>query len=156
MIILISFFRMRPKFCQDCEICSCGPIPKQNFPPVRTIIFPLLVIRVPPRRFKYRQTTATNRSTCGNVSSKKKNISLSKLYLFFKLYYYIFYRYIVRTEGFSGLFKGLGPNLVGVAPSRAIYFFTYDAAKKRVNSSLPVKNRDTPFVHVVSAATAGI
>ena len=27
-------------------------------------------------------------------------------------------RYIVETEGIKGLFKGLGPNLVGVAPSR--------------------------------------
>ena len=27
-------------------------------------------------------------------------------------------RYIVQTEGINGLFKGLGPNLVGVAPSR--------------------------------------
>jgi hypothetical protein len=27
-------------------------------------------------------------------------------------------RYIVQNEGARGLFKGLGPNLVGVAPSR--------------------------------------
>ena len=55
----------------------------------------------------------------------------------------------------SGLFKGLGPNLMGVAPSRAIYFWTYSTCKKNIDASLPKNNRDTPFVHVVSAAAAG-
>jgi len=59
---------------------------------------------------------------------------------------------IVRTEGFAGLFKGLGPNLVGVAPSRAIYFCTYANAKRWLNSTLPP---DTPLVHILSAASAG-
>lgn len=31
--------------------------------------------------------------------------------------YYVF-RHILETEGVQGLFRGLGPNLVGVAPSR--------------------------------------
>ena len=55
----------------------------------------------------------------------------------------------------SGLFKGLGPNLMGVFPSRAIYFWAYSSAKRNVNASLPKANRDTPFVHVTSAALAG-
>ena len=55
----------------------------------------------------------------------------------------------------SGLFKGLGPNLMGVFPSRAIYFWAYSTAKMKVNASLPKANRDTPFVHVTSAASAG-
>ena len=59
------------------------------------------------------------------------------------------------NEGMSGLFKGLGPNLMGVAPSRAIYFWTYSTCKKNIDASLPKNNRDTPFVHVVSAAAAG-
>ena len=66
-----------------------------------------------------------------------------------------FLRYIIDTEGPKGLFRGLGPNLVGVAPSRAIYFFTYSSVKREFNASLPKKNRDTPFVHVVSAFLAG-
>lgn len=28
------------------------------------------------------------------------------------------FRHIIQNEGVQGLFKGLGPNLVGVAPSR--------------------------------------
>lgn len=61
-------------------------------------------------------------------------------------------RYIVQTEGINGLFKGLGPNLVGVAPSRAIYFFSYANMKKYLNT---VMNPETPLVHIGSAITAG-
>lgn len=64
-------------------------------------------------------------------------------------------KYIKRTEGMRGLYKGLGPNIVGVAPSRAIYFWAYSTAKKYVNSSLPKRNRDTPLVHVLAAGMAG-
>jgi len=64
-------------------------------------------------------------------------------------------RHIFLNEGMAGLFKGLGPNLMGVFPSRAIYFWAYSTAKRNVNASLPKANRDTPFVHVTSAAIAG-
>ncbi|XP_015600074.1 mitochondrial carrier protein Rim2 [Cephus cinctus] len=61
-------------------------------------------------------------------------------------------RYIVENEGPRALFKGLGPNLVGVAPSRAIYFCTYSKSKGFFNSVLPP---DSPLVHVCSASCAG-
>ena len=64
-------------------------------------------------------------------------------------------KFIYLTEGVFGLWKGLGPNLMGVAPSRAIYFWAYSTSKKNINAVLPRKNRDTPFVHVVSAMSAG-
>ncbi|XP_071109106.1 solute carrier family 25 member 36-A-like [Haliotis cracherodii] len=61
-------------------------------------------------------------------------------------------RFIVKTEGVRGLFKGLGPNLVGVAPSRAIYFCTYAQAKQVLNQKF---NPNTPIVHILSALSAG-
>ncbi|XP_025833544.1 mitochondrial carrier protein Rim2 isoform X2 [Agrilus planipennis] len=61
-------------------------------------------------------------------------------------------RYIITHEGPMALFKGLGPNLVGVAPSRAIYFCTYSKAKQLWNNVLPP---DTPVVHIFSAFCAG-
>ncbi|GBP28407.1 Mitochondrial carrier protein Rim2 [Eumeta japonica] len=61
-------------------------------------------------------------------------------------------RHIVQTEGPRALFKGLGPNLVGVAPSRAIYFCTYSQAKAILNQHLPP---DTPVVHLSAASAAG-
>jgi len=62
---------------------------------------------------------------------------------------------IFMNEGIAGLFKGLGPNVMGVFPSRAIYFGAYSTAKSNLNASIPKANRDSPFVHVTSAATAG-
>ncbi|XP_027849661.2 mitochondrial carrier protein Rim2 [Aphis gossypii] len=61
-------------------------------------------------------------------------------------------RHIVKTEGPKALFKGLVPNIVGVAPSRAIYFGAYAQSKKFFNTVL---NPDTPMVHVLSASFAG-
>ncbi|XP_044740347.1 mitochondrial carrier protein Rim2 [Chrysoperla carnea] len=61
-------------------------------------------------------------------------------------------RYIIEHEGPGALFKGLGPNLIGVAPSRAIYFCAYSQSKKFFNTVLPP---DTPIVHVSSACCAG-
>ncbi|XP_066253775.1 mitochondrial carrier protein Rim2 isoform X2 [Euwallacea similis] len=61
-------------------------------------------------------------------------------------------RHIVKHEGPMALFKGLGPNLIGVAPSRAVYFSTYSQAKRFWNSILPP---DSPVVHVCSASCAG-
>merc|ERR1719228_602970 len=34
-------------------------------------------------------------------------------------------RHVLVKEGVPGLFRGLGPTLVGVAPSRSIYFWAY-------------------------------
>ncbi|XP_035218598.1 mitochondrial carrier protein Rim2-like [Stegodyphus dumicola] len=61
-------------------------------------------------------------------------------------------KHIVETEGARALFKGLGPNLVGVAPSRAVYFCTYSHTKNFCNERL---TPDTPVVHICSAACAG-
>lgn len=61
-------------------------------------------------------------------------------------------KHIVKHEGPLALFKGLGPNLVGVAPSRAVYFCTYSQAKLFWNSLLPP---ESPVVHMLSASCAG-
>ncbi|KAF0047107.1 hypothetical protein F2P81_000740 [Scophthalmus maximus] len=59
---------------------------------------------------------------------------------------------ILEREGPRSLFRGLGPNLVGVAPSRAIYFAAYSTAKEKLNGVL---EPDSTQVHMVSAAMAG-
>ncbi|KAG8183804.1 hypothetical protein JTE90_027730 [Oedothorax gibbosus] len=61
-------------------------------------------------------------------------------------------KHIIETEGAKALFKGLGPNLVGVAPSRAVYFCTYSHTKNFCNGKF---QPDTPIVHIFSAASAG-
>jgi len=65
-------------------------------------------------------------------------------------------RQILVEEGVSGLFRGLGPTIVGVAPSRAIYFWAYSSSKARLNAKATLAQRDTPWIHILSAAAAGI
>ncbi|OAF68458.1 Solute carrier family 25 member 33 [Intoshia linei] len=61
--------------------------------------------------------------------------------------------HIVKTEGVGGLFKGVGPTLVGVIPSRAIYFGMYAKSKNFYNN---IFSYETPLVHGFSAFTAGV
>lgn len=64
-------------------------------------------------------------------------------------------KHIIQTEGMGALFKGLGPTLVGVAPSRAFYFTVYAKAKHTLNKS-GVVLPESKFVHTGSACSAGM
>ncbi|EDO16882.1 hypothetical protein Kpol_1024p36 [Vanderwaltozyma polyspora DSM 70294] len=61
---------------------------------------------------------------------------------------------VYRQEGFRSLFKGLGPNLVGVIPARSINFFTYGTTKD-IYSRVFNNNQEAPWIHLMAAATAG-
>lgn len=61
---------------------------------------------------------------------------------------------IYAQEGLSALWKGVGATVVGVMPSRAIYFSTY-AKTKHVLVDLS-EGREGALVHLLSAASAGI
>ncbi|KAM3835253.1 solute carrier family 25 member 36 isoform 1-T1 [Vipera latastei] len=62
------------------------------------------------------------------------------------------YMMILQNEGPRSFFRGLGPNLVGVAPSRALYFATYSKSKEIMNN---VFEPDSTQVHMTSAGVAG-
>lgn len=83
-------------------------------------------------------------------------------------------RDVHRLEGWRALFKGLGPNLVGVVPARSCNFYVYGTGK-RVYSHLFATEEELraaaaagggsggsgvisekPIVHLMSAVTAGI
>lgn len=59
---------------------------------------------------------------------------------------------IWKSEGPGGFFKGLQPMLVGIAPTRAIYFWAYSTSK----GALHAKLGNTPANHILSAFAAGI
>uniref|UniRef100_A0A8C5K019 Solute carrier family 25 member 36 n=1 Tax=Jaculus jaculus TaxID=51337 RepID=A0A8C5K019_JACJA len=59
---------------------------------------------------------------------------------------------ILEKEGPRSLFRGLGPNLVGVAPSRAIYFAAYSNCKDKLNG---IFDPESTQVHMISAAMEG-
>lgn len=63
-------------------------------------------------------------------------------------------KHIVQTEGSRALFKGLGPNIVGVAPSRAFYFCAYSKTKNALNA-VGIIPANSPLVHIMSASCAG-
>lgn len=83
--------------------------------------------------------TATNGPTVVNGSSR------------FGLLVYSYMRHVVKTEGFFSLYKGLIPNLIGIAPSRAIYFAVYNKAKGALMSTHLANSSTT---HMLSALTA--
>ncbi|SPQ19764.1 ea803482-eb6c-45fc-8250-3dbb246358ca [Thermothielavioides terrestris] len=62
---------------------------------------------------------------------------------------------VYRQEGPRALFKGLGPNLVGVIPARSINFFTYGNGKRIIGEYLN-DGKDSAWVHLSAAALAGI
>ncbi|XP_019382224.1 PREDICTED: solute carrier family 25 member 33-like, partial [Gavialis gangeticus] len=62
-------------------------------------------------------------------------------------------RTILEKEGIGSLFRGLGPTLVGVAPSRAVYFAAYSGAKEKLNVIFEPESKK---VHMLSAACAGV
>ncbi|XP_004866356.1 solute carrier family 25 member 36 [Heterocephalus glaber] len=57
----------------------------------------------------------------------------------------------LEKEGPRSLFRGLGPNVVGVAPSRAVYFVAFSTCKEKLNG---VFDPDSTQVHMISAAVA--
>jgi solute carrier family 25, member 33/36 len=60
---------------------------------------------------------------------------------------------VYRGEGIRGLWRGLGANLIGVTPSRAVYFSVYNSVKHHLGART---GGETPLVHLGSAAMAGV
>uniref|UniRef100_A0AC35U709 Mitochondrial carrier protein n=1 Tax=Rhabditophanes sp. KR3021 TaxID=114890 RepID=A0AC35U709_9BILA len=64
------------------------------------------------------------------------------------------FKHIYAKEGWKAMFKGLGPTIAAVGPSKAIYFFTYNAAKRTLNDCQFVVP-DSALVHMLAAASGG-
>ncbi|KXS11659.1 mitochondrial carrier [Gonapodya prolifera JEL478] len=59
---------------------------------------------------------------------------------------------VYHEGGIRALWRGLGPNLVGVIPARSIYFGMYGTSKAWLAE---LNGREESWVHMVSAAVAG-
>ncbi|KAK3943926.1 mitochondrial carrier protein RIM2 [Diplogelasinospora grovesii] len=62
---------------------------------------------------------------------------------------------VYRQEGPRALFKGLGPNLIGVVPARSINFFTYGNGKRLIADYLN-GGEDSAWVHLSAGVLAGV
>lgn len=82
---------------------------------------------------------AAGTSTVNTVNSK------------FGMLVYSYMRHMVKTEGFFSLYKGLVPNLMGIAPSRAVYFGVYTKSKAYFSST---HLSNSSWTHMLSALTA--
>ncbi|THY56108.1 carrier protein Rim2p/Mrs12p [Aureobasidium pullulans] len=60
-----------------------------------------------------------------------------------------------KLQGWRGLYTGLGPSILGVAPATAIKFYTYGNCKRIYANWFNVKN-NASSVHTAAAVTAGI
>ena len=58
-----------------------------------------------------------------------------------------------QIEGARAFYKGLGPTLVGIAPTRAIYFCAYEKAKRSLNGVLTPHSHQ---VHMTAALIGGV
>lgn len=64
---------------------------------------------------------------------------------------------VYKQEGVRSLFKGLGPNLVGVIPARSINFFTYGYSKDLLKQFDYFKSEEeSSFLHLLAGINAGI
>lgn len=62
---------------------------------------------------------------------------------------------IYQKDGLLGFFRGLSPMLVGIIPTRAIYFWSYSTSKELLKSYFQVP-KESSINHLISAFTAGI
>lgn len=62
---------------------------------------------------------------------------------------------VQKQEGWRALFKGLGPNLLGVIPARSINFYVYGNGKHLIANYLN-GGREEAWVHLAAGLTAGI
>ncbi|KAH6677629.1 hypothetical protein B0J14DRAFT_615741 [Halenospora varia] len=60
-----------------------------------------------------------------------------------------------RVEGWRALFKGLGPNLIGVVPARSINFFVVGNGKRIISNNFN-NGEESAWVVLCAAALAGI
>ena len=63
-------------------------------------------------------------------------------------------RYMIKTEGWPSLFRGLELHLFGTAPSRAIYFAVYSNSKNFLLTRVNLKN-DSVMLPIASSVVAG-
>ncbi|CAG9983418.1 unnamed protein product [Clonostachys byssicola] len=62
---------------------------------------------------------------------------------------------VYRTEGGRALFKGLGPNLIGVVPARAINFYVYGNGKQFLAQHWN-NGQEGAWCHLLAGGAAGV
>ncbi|KAA6408293.1 MAG: mitochondrial carrier [Lasallia pustulata] len=146
-----------------------GPVTKQDTPEAKpwahfvaggvggmtaaTVTSPLDVLKTRLQSDFYQSQIAASRAVRGIPPSSQLPFARSALLHFSETFQILFS--IHKIEGWRALFKGLGPNLVGVVPARAINFYTYGNGKRIISQTFN-NGQEAAWVHLCAAATAGI
>lgn len=61
----------------------------------------------------------------------------------------------MQQQGIGGFFRGLRPTLVGIIPSRSVYFYSYEQSKRMLGPILPEGSVSNALVSGLAAGIAG-
>lgn len=118
-----------------------------------TLTSPLDVLKTRLQSDYYQAQLAATRAARNVPALSTLSLPRSALLHFRETFQILFS--IHHVEGWRALFKGLGPNLVGVVPARAINFYAYGNGK-RIFSEYFNNGQEAAWVHLFAAASAGI
>ena len=118
-----------------------------------TLTSPLDVLKTRLQSDFYQAQITANRAARGIPPPSSMSLPRSALLHFRETFQILFS--IHRVEGWRALFKGLGPNLTGVVPARAINFYSYGNGKRIISEKLN-GGQEAAWVHLCAAASAGI
>lgn len=118
-----------------------------------TLTSPLDVLKTRLQSDFYQHQLDISRKAKGIPPPSALSIPRSALLHFNETFQILFS--VHRIEGWRALFKGLGPNLIGVVPARAINFYTYGNGKRIISERFN-NGREAAWVHWTAAATAGV
>ena len=118
-----------------------------------TLTSPLDVLKTRLQSDFYQSQIAATRAARGTPPPSTMSLPRSALLHFQETFQILFS--IHRVEGWRALFKGLGPNLTGVVPARAINFYAYGNGKRIISERFN-NGEENAWVHLCAAAIAGI
>ncbi|KAL8953987.1 MAG: hypothetical protein Q9222_000197 [Ikaeria aurantiellina] len=118
-----------------------------------TLTSPLDVLKTRLQSDFYQSQIAASRDAKGIPSPAQLGYLRSSKLHFTETFQILFS--IHKVEGWRALFKGLGPNLTGVVPARAINFYTYGNGKRIISNSFN-GGQEAAWVHICAAINAGI
>jgi solute carrier family 25, member 33/36 len=118
-----------------------------------TLTSPLDVLKTRLQSDFYQGQIAATRQARGIPHPSTMSLTRSSILHFRETFQILFS--IHKVEGWRALFKGLGPNLTGVVPARAINFYAYGNGKRIISEKFN-NGQETAVVHLFAAAFAGI
>ena len=118
-----------------------------------TLTSPLDVLKTRLQSDFYQAQILASRGAAGIPSSSALSLPRSALFHFRETFQILFS--VHRVEGYRALFKGLGPQLIGVVPAKAINFFSYGNGKRIIGDKFN-HGQEAAWVHLLAAANAGI